>query len=110
VNPREYFTLPEKILQWMHEQGLDGFPELIRVVIKTALRAKQEAHLDATNYEETAERQRITAGWERNVIGTGVGGDYPRRWIICSLAKRHWQQPRANGTTRHLAPLHEMCG
>ena len=49
-------TLPESLLEQIAEQGLSVLPELVRIVINTAMQAKREAYLGAA-YERTDSRQ-----------------------------------------------------
>ena len=42
-------TLPESLLEQIAEQGLNILPELVRIVINTAMQAEREAYLGAVN-------------------------------------------------------------
>ena len=48
---REDFTLPAELLEQVQEQGLDVLPELIRVIINTAMQAERTEHLNAGPYQ-----------------------------------------------------------
>ena len=41
---REDFTLPAELLEQVQEQGLEVLPELIRVIINTAMQAERAEH------------------------------------------------------------------
>ena len=43
----EDFTLPAELLEQVKEQGLDVLPELIRVILNTAMQAEREQHMHA---------------------------------------------------------------
>ena len=53
---RENCTLPESLLEQIAEQGLSVLPELVRIVVNTAMQAEREAYLGAA-YERTDSRQ-----------------------------------------------------
>ena len=74
---QDHFTLPTELLEQVAEQGLDFLPELIRVVVNTAMEAEREHHLGVGPYERSTKRRgRLTAsnlrrlqpGWHRSLL------------------------------------------
>ena len=70
---REDFTLPAELLEQVQEQGLDGLPELIRVIINTAMQAERAEHLNAGHYQHTSERRGYANGFKPKTMQTRVG-------------------------------------
>ena len=73
---REDFTLPAELLEQVQEQGLEILPELIRVILNTAMQAEREEHLNATSYQHTAERQGYANGYKPKTMRTRGGRDH----------------------------------
>ncbi|HUI88210.1 MAG TPA: hypothetical protein VLX61_05750 [Anaerolineales bacterium] len=53
---REDFTLPAELWEQVQEQGLDILPELIRVIINTAMQSERAEHWNAELYQHNPER------------------------------------------------------
>jgi transposase-like protein len=70
---REDFTLPAELLEQVQEQGLEILPELIRVILNTAMQAEREEHLNAAAYQHTADRQGYANGYKPKTMRTRVG-------------------------------------
>src|SRR5512141_2150713 len=70
---REDFTLPAELLEQVQEQGLEVLPELIRVIINTAMQAERAEHLQAGPYQHTAERRGYANGFKPKMMRTRVG-------------------------------------
>ena len=72
-------TLPDSLLEQIAEQGLSILPELVRIVINTAMQAEREAYLGAAAYERTDKspwaRQRLQG---QDSDHAGGGGDVRR--------------------------------
>jgi transposase-like protein len=66
-------TLPAEFLERLAQEGLDGLPEMIRVVINEAMRLEREKHLAASPYERTPERQGHANGYKPKTMTTRVG-------------------------------------
>ncbi len=47
------FTLPTELLEQIASQGLDFIPELIRILVNTAMRAERENYLGAELYQHS---------------------------------------------------------
>jgi putative transposase len=70
---REDFTLPAELLEQVQEHGLEVLPELIRVIIDTAMQAERAEHLSAALYQHTSERQGYANGYKPKTVRTRVG-------------------------------------
>src|SRR3990170_8433969 len=70
---REDFTLPAELLEQVQEQGLDVLPELIRVILNTAMPAERSEHLSAAPYQHTQERRGYANGFKPKTMRTRVG-------------------------------------
>jgi len=70
---REDFTLPAELLEQVQEQGLDVLPELIRVMINTAMQAERAEHLNAAPYQHNPDRRGHANGFKPKTMRTRVG-------------------------------------
>ena len=69
----EDFTLPAELLEQVQEQGLDVLPELIRVIINTAMQAERAEHLNAAPYQHNPDRLGHANGYKPKTMRTRVG-------------------------------------
>jgi putative transposase len=121
-------TLPNEYLEQLTEQGLEGLPDLIRVMVNEAMRIERENYLGAKPYERTAERQGHANGYKPKTLKTRVGevtfevpqvregGFYPNslekgvrseRALLLTLAEMYVQ----GVSTRKVAAITErLCG
>jgi transposase-like protein len=60
-------------LEQIAEQGLDILPELVRIVINTAMQAEREAYLGAAAYERAETRRGHANGYKPKTVTTRVG-------------------------------------
>jgi len=122
------FTLPTELLEQVAEQGLDFLPELIRIVINTAMQVERQKHLGVGPYERSAERQGHSNGFKPKTVSTRIapitfdipqvreGGFYPQalekglrseRALMLALAEMYVQ----GVSTRKVAAITErLCG
>jgi transposase-like protein len=122
------FTLPTELLEHVAEQGLDFLPELIRIVINTAMQMERQKHLGVGPYERSAERQGHANGFKPKTVSTRIapitfdipqvreGGFYPQalekglrseRALMLALAEMYVQ----GVSTRKVAAITErLCG
>jgi transposase-like protein len=122
------FTLPTELLEQVAEQGLDFVPELIRVVINTAMQIERQKHLGVGPYERSVERQGHANGFKPKTVNTRIApitfdipqvresGFYPRalekglrseRALTLALAEMYVQ----GVSTRKVAAITErLCG
>ncbi len=121
-------TLPNEYLEQLTKQGLEGLPDLIRVMVNEAMRIERENYLGAKPYERTAERQGHANGYKPKTVKTRVGevtfevpqvregGLYPNslekgirseRALLLTLAEMYVQ----GVSTRKVAAITErLCG
>lgn len=57
MTEREIFTLPAELLAQVSQQRSDILPELIHVIINTAIQAERWEHLKAEPYQHSEEQQ-----------------------------------------------------
>jgi len=125
---QDHFTLPTEILEQVAEQGLDFLPELIRIVINTAMQVERQKHLGVGPYERSADRQGHSNGFKPKTVSTRIapitfdipqvreGGFYPQalekglrseRALMLALAEMYVQ----GVSTRKVAAITErLCG
>ena len=121
-------TLPSELLEQIAEQGLDYLPELIRIVINTAMQAERQKYLGVSPYVRSNDRQGHSNGYKPKTINTRVapitfdipqvreGGFYPQalekglrseRALMLALAEMYVQ----GVSTRKVAAITEkLCG
>lgn len=125
---RENCTLPKEYLEQLTEQGLEGLPEMIRVLVNQAMQAERESYLNAKPYERSDERNGHANGFKPKTVRTRVGevtfdipqvregGFYPQalekglrseRALTLALAEMYVQ----GVSTRKVAAITErLCG
>lgn len=69
----ENYTIPEELLEQICEEGFDALPELIRIILNTAMQIERQKHLGAGPYERTPERQGYANGYKPKTMATRVG-------------------------------------
>ncbi len=67
------FTLPTELLEQISEQGLEYLPELIRILVNTAMQAERQKHLGAELYERSPGRRGYANGYKAKTVKTRVG-------------------------------------
>ena len=67
------FTLPTEYLEQIGAQGLEYLPELIRILVNTAMQAERQKHLGAGPYERSPDRQGYANGYKPKRVKTRVG-------------------------------------
>jgi putative transposase len=67
------YTLPNELLEQIAADGLEALPELIRIVINTAMKAERQKYLGVGPYERSAERQDYANGYKDKTVTTRVG-------------------------------------
>ena len=125
---QEHFTLPTELMEQVAEQGLEYIPELIRIVINSAMQVERQKHLGVGPYERSAERQGHSNGFKPKTVTTRIapitfdipqvreGGFYPKalekglrseRALMMALAEMYVQ----GVSTRRVAAITEkLCG
>jgi putative transposase len=121
-------TLPSEYLEELAKQGLDGLPDLVRILVNEAMRIERENFLGAKPYERTEERRGHANGYKPKTVKTRVGeltfdipqvregGFYPsalekgirsERALLMTLAEMYVQ----GVSTRKVAAIIErLCG
>lgn len=66
-------TLSADLLEQIAAQGFDALPELIRIIIKTAMQAERQKHLRAAPFEHSPERQGHANGYKPKTVQTRMG-------------------------------------
>ncbi len=118
------YTFPPELL----EQGLDGIPELLRIIINQAMQAERSKYLQAGDYERTEERTGHANGYKPKTVRSRVGeitfsvpqvregGFYPtaldkgmrsERAFVMALAEMYIQ---GVSTRKVKAITEELCG
>ena len=122
------FTLPTELLEQVAEQGLDFLPELIRIIINTAMQVDRQNYIGVGPYERSAERQGHSNGFKPKTVTTRIapitfdipqvreGGFYPQalekglrseRALMLALAEMYVQ----GVSTRKVSAITEkLCG
>ena len=82
-------TLPNEYIEWIAREGLEGLPDLIRLLVNEAMRMERENYLGAKPYEHSEDRQghanaasprQSRRGWVRSPLKFRrfrEGGFYP---------------------------------
>ena len=70
---RSDYTIPSELLEQICEDGFDALPELLRIVLNTAMKIEREKHLGAGPYERTPERRGQANGFKPKTMATRVG-------------------------------------
>ena len=66
-------TLPTEYLEQLAEQGLEGLPDLVRVLVNQAMQIERENYLHAKPYERSEDRQGHANGYKPKTVKTRVG-------------------------------------
>jgi putative transposase len=70
---KEDYSIPEEVLEQICAEGFDALPDLVRIMINTAMRIERQRHLGAGLYERTPERQGYANGYKPKTMATRVG-------------------------------------
>lgn len=121
-------TLPNEIVEQIAEQGLDFLPELIRIVVNTAMKAERQQYLGAAPYERSEQRRDQANGFKPKTVRTRMGeiqfsvpqvrgGDYypqalekglrSERALTMALAEMYVQ---GTSTRKVNAIVEKLCG
>lgn len=66
-------TLPNEFLERLAVEGLEGLPEMVRIVVNEAMKLERQKHLHAAPYERTPERRGLANGFKPKTVKTRVG-------------------------------------
>jgi len=67
------FTLPKEVLEEIATQGLEYLPELIRLIVNTAMKAERQMYLGVAPYERSSERRDQGNGFKPKTERTRLG-------------------------------------
>jgi transposase-like protein len=67
------FTLPDELLEQISTQGIDFIPELIRILINTAMKAERQQYLGAAPYQHSTDRRAHGNGFKPKTLSTRLG-------------------------------------
>lgn len=67
------YTLPSELLEQIAQDGLDALPELIRIMVNTAMQAQREQHLQAAPYQRSSQRRGHANGFKPKTVKTRMG-------------------------------------
>ena len=66
-------TLPKPFLEQLAHEGLEGLPEMIRILINEAMQLERQKHLKAAPFERSPERRGRSNGYKPKTVKTRVG-------------------------------------
>jgi transposase-like protein len=69
----ETLGIPKEYLEQLTEQGLEGLPELIRVMVNEAMQIERVNYLHARPYERNEYRLGYANGYKSKIVRTRVG-------------------------------------
>lgn len=67
------YTVPAELLEQIANDGFEVLPELIRIIINTAMQAERQQYLGVAPYERSPERQDYANGYKPKTVTTRVG-------------------------------------
>ena len=70
---QEHYTLSDELLTRLTQEGLAALPELVRIVVNTAMLAERQQYLGAGPYERSPERTDQANGFKPKTVKTRVG-------------------------------------
>jgi len=122
------YNLSPGIVEEITRLGLDGIPEMLKVLINTAMQAERSKYLQAEEYERTEDRKGHANGYKPKTVRTRLGeitfaipqvregGFYPsalekglrsERALVTTLAEMYVQ---GVSTRKVKAITEELCG
>ena len=81
---QEDSTIPVKMLEQIAEQGLDGLPELIGIVVNAAMRAERQRYLKPHRTSGRHNGERMPTAISRS----GFGHELARSPLLCRKCER----------------------
>jgi transposase-like protein len=67
------YTLPSELLEHIAASGLEAIPEMIRILVNTAMQAERQQYLGLGPYQRSPERQDYANGYKDKTVKTRVG-------------------------------------
>ena len=62
------YSIPEELLEQIWKERFDALPELLRIILNTAMKIEREKHLGAGPYERTPQRQGRANGFKDKTV------------------------------------------
>ncbi len=66
-------TLPKEYLEQLTAEGLEGLPDMLRVLVNEAMQIERSRHVNAKPYERSDERSGHANGYKPKTVRTRVG-------------------------------------
>jgi putative transposase len=70
---QDYCTVPIELLEQIAAEGFDALPELIRILVNTAMQIERQRYLSVSPYERSPERRGHANGYKPKTISTRLG-------------------------------------
>ena len=67
------YTIPDDLMETIMTSGLDAIPEMIRILINTAMKAERQSYLGVGPYERSATRRDQANGYKPKTMTTRMG-------------------------------------
>ena len=67
------YTLMEKLSEEFLTDGIDSLPELLRIIVNTAMQAERSKYIQANAYERNENRQGHANGYKPKTVKTRIG-------------------------------------
>jgi transposase-like protein len=67
------FTVPEEILEYLSEEGIDALPPIIRTLINEAMLLERQKYVQAEPYERSPQRRSHSNGFKDKTVKTRLG-------------------------------------
>lgn len=67
------YNLSADLAEELLSSGLDGLPELMRIIVNSAMQCEREKYLQADEYERTDQRQGYANGYKPKTVKTRLG-------------------------------------
>ena len=67
------YNLSGNLAEALLANGLDGMPEILRILVNAAMQAERENHLQAGEYERTEQRKGHANGYKPKTVKTRLG-------------------------------------
>lgn len=73
TDPNTALEVPDLLLEQIAQSGLEGLPDLIRLLINAAMLLERQHHLGAQPYQRSPERQAHANGFKEKTVHTRLG-------------------------------------
>lgn len=73
MNCQDNFTVPEEILEYLTQEGLDALPQVIRTLVNEAMIIERNRYMGAQPYERSPQRRDRANGFKDKTVKTRMG-------------------------------------